>query len=1132
MRGPSTLSSGRLISSLVCVLLLECACGIVGAQENPQGSKSADVKQPESSSSKKDNSSGSGKTKEALLPSTSIRYLPDMNGELHQVPLRASLEGYLKFLEEDQNKAQGPQPYTISEVEIVGVADDERATLKVVFTVRLHLPDQLERVPLYFSEAILKEHSYTGDGEQFFDKKDPKQGYVWWFKGRGPHRLQMTLSVPLQKLLPSRHLYVSLPKSPISRMQMTLPYSAVTAKVLPEQAVVEQKSTSAGKTLIEAFGLGSQLDLTWQPNSDVRPNEVSLESQTMIRAQVESDQVLLRAEQRINSSQGFEQVVVRLPVNSELVKLDDSEKQSYRLDPENRQRVIVTLKEKSNSAQLNWTLRLPIKIGTSVTIDGFAIDGARKQTGKIGFSIAEGLRMSRPPDPTLLGINAGEFPTSMGPVVHAYQFFSQPFKLSTTFDEVKPYYEVKPQLLLTASTQSLNLDGEFQFRVDRDSMNEVVLSWPNYKSEGWTIDSVDEPGVVESYSADDKGLITVRLVKFRSGRFSVHLHARRHFKAGEDVGFSLPRPKSASRLSSTTLILANAENVDTDLTARGETVFHPLSSSSVDPSVLPEAPRGLRSTIYRVDTDEQSFALRVIPQKQRIRTESSTEVKWQDNQFQLVQHLMYDVAYERLSQIRLTVPTSIEVGNIQFVANRDDEEVEFTPELLQSPAGTGQQIQLQLGEALLGHFEIQARFAIPFPKDSEIDSATVSLPILTSLDGAFLQTRVTLVQPDWFDAEPLSVETWHPQLNRREAWKWMAVGEQSDLRLKLTRSTRVNETGNVSAALIRVALDGTGDGAVRAQFRVTTRASSLTVLLPGTAKSPTFYWGQKRVPERECVESPAGSHRYQIQLPEQFDGPSQPQLLLTVDYQDDCGSTMGWSNRLELRSPQILNCSWSEVIWQTILPTDQHLFTYPRSASPMFRWERVGLVWSRVSDPNSDRLQRWIAAGTSGVPTTENLLSERNGNLYTFSQFDSPKTLVFQTMNSPMVLLIGAGFSLVVGFIMIRLVVLRHVLTLLLMGLIIATVGLWYSAPLELLIQPMIAGLIFPAAAVFLDGWIRRRYDNGVLPFDGQDDFPPIQAFGSHYVVRQSDPNEATLHRPTTRDSEPSVPIETGSGVS
>ena len=1131
----TTSLSQPLMSALLFVLLLGCAWEFGWSQDTQPASKSADSSAGEGTSPKKDSAKSSGKPSADGPSSTvKIRMLPNKNGELVEVPDGATVEEYFDWVRNRNNPA-GPSPATINDVEIVGVADDDRANLTVKFTVALSQPDQFVSVPLGFKEASLRNWKYQGDGEESpnTERKDPDQGFVWWFKGRGPHVLELSLSAPFLKELPSRRLLVSLPQSPICGMRMTLPYSSVIAKIRPEQTVVEIKPVGEGKTLVEAIGLGSKLDLTWQPNVDVRPNEVSLESQTTIRAQIEADRVLLRAEQQVKSLQGlFDRVVVRIPTGAELIKLDDPEKLSYKLDPENRQRVLVSLKEKANSAQLSWTLLLPIKMPTPIplTIDGFFVEGARKQVGKIGLSVAEGLRSSGPHDPSLLGINAGEFPTTMGSVSRAYQFLSQPFKLAVVVDEVKPYFQVKPILRLIASAQQLTLDGEFEFRVDRDSLNEIVLTWPNLKSEGWTIEPLDEPGIVERYSVDDKGQITARLIKHRTGTFSVHLRARRPLKPGDEIGFTLPRPKSASRLSATNLILVNAENVDSDLTARGETAFHLLPSSSLDLKSLPESMRSLKVAPYRVDTDEQFFGLRVIPQKQRIRTESFTEAKWQDNQFRLVQRLSYDVSYERLSQVRLTVPESINVERVQFFMNRD----ELTPESPPPLAGGPRLVQLNLGEAQLGHFEIQARFSLSFPKESAFDTDSVAnLPILGSFDEPFSQTSVSLAQSDWFDAEPVSGETWRPQLNRQEAWQWMATGAQAVLPLKLVRSTHAYETGNISRALLSVNLNGKGVAAIRAQFRVITRATSLPVVFPQNVTPPTFFWDDRQLTENECPESPVGSRRYTIQLAEPADGASPTAHLLTVDYHGLLGSSMSWSDRLELRSPQLPTCSWSQVYWQTILPVDQHMLTYPSSATPMFHWQRSGLFWSRISDPGSSQLQQWITSGTTKrPPEPDDLISEKSGNFYSFSQFDSPKPLVFHTLSSPMVLLFGAGFSLVFGFLMFRLVVLRHVLTLLLLGLIAAIAGLWYSAPLELLFQPMVAGLAFPAVAVILEGWLRRKFHRATIGFDGDGEFPSMQAFGSHYMVRQSDPNEATTHRPAIRDSESSVRIESGSGVS
>src|SRR5207249_2870824 len=121
------------------------------------------------------------------------------------------------------------------------------------------------------------------------------------------------------------------------------------------------------------------------------------------------------------------------------------------------------------------------------------------------------------------------------------------------------------------------------------------------------------------------------------------------------------------------------------------------------------------------------------------------------------------------------------------------------------------------------------------------------------------------------------------------------------------------------------------------------------------------------------------------------------------------------------------------------------------SATPMFRWRRQGLFWCRVSDPEAKQLQHWIG-GTSGPPfdAPVDLNSpELAGNLYAFSQFGAPRGLIFRTLGSPMIVLFGAGISLAFGFVLLRVRALRHILTVLSAGLLLAAIGLWNSAPLE-----------------------------------------------------------------------------------
>src|SRR5262249_53518054 len=151
-----------------CGLMLTLASYSIVGQEVPSAPKSADSKASENGPTRKLPAGVLGQpSPQNGLPPAEFKFLPDKNGDLHQILNGPTLEGYLKWVEENRNTPQGPQASAISEVGITGEADDEHATLKVAITVRLNQADQFKRVPLYLNEATLMELPvYTGNGEQ------------------------------------------------------------------------------------------------------------------------------------------------------------------------------------------------------------------------------------------------------------------------------------------------------------------------------------------------------------------------------------------------------------------------------------------------------------------------------------------------------------------------------------------------------------------------------------------------------------------------------------------------------------------------------------------------------------------------------------------------------------------------------------------------------------------------------------------------------------------------------------------------------------------------------------------------------------------------------------------------------
>ena len=1083
---------------------------------------------------------------------TVIRFVLNKQGDPVPVPVNLTLEDLVELLKPPGRAEHESVPAaSISSIELTGDSTDDRATLKARLVVQLRQTKEFVKVPLQFNEATLIDARYTGQGEAVYEeRKDRDQGIAYWFRGPNPHSIELTLSVPVRRQLPMRKLQLTLPVSPVAKLKLVVPHSSVTAKASEkssDEIPLEVTSLGHDKSVIDAIGLGNRVDLSWQPNPEALQSEAALEANTTILAQVDSDTVLLDVHQRLQSLQGkFESFAVLLPAGAEVLKIEDdvtpreSRSEGYRehrVDPANPNRVVVSLTKASvGPIRLRWTVRLPRTERRKLTLAGFVVESARKQSGEVGLAPHDGLRLStvQYKDGNILRINAGELKPDVGgfQVTQAYRFLNQPFNLVVGVDPIEPYYLVEPRMFLMGAAHQLTLDAVFQVQVYREGLTDLTFSWPDRKAEGWTIDGFDPPDLVETAPVEeDQGSFRVRLIKRQTAPFTVRMRARRPSKGNDDTALTLPSVKASSP-PIPSLFLVSAENVETELTTRGETVIRPMGQADFRQVLLPESFRGLKTTAYRIDTEEQAFGLRVLAQPRRLRTDSTTEANWQNDRLQVTQRIGLDVTYERMSQVRLIVPREPPPERFRFFGENS---VELPAEWSDGPNPQTRQVRLVLAEPRIGRFEIQTQFFLPMPDDTGVDGdATVTIPILQSVDEPFQQTRVELAREDWFEASS-ATEQWNPQPLRPESWTWQTEGTRPEFGLRIARSGgNANGTASVTRGLVSAVFGLDGRAMVRAQYRIAARSNSLGVVLPPSAELPQFFWDRLGLATGvAAVEVPIGSRKYSLHLPTESHG-DVPDHLLTIDYHLPASARQGLPSTIELQAPQLPQCAWdAQVVWQTAILPDQHLLTHPASATPMFRWRRLGLFWYRVSDPEPKQLQTWIGADSGPESDSAIDLSspQLSCNLYTFSQIGAPRALSFRTLSSPMVVLFGAGISFAFGFILLRVRVLRHILTVLTAGLILAAIGLWNAAPLELLMQPMIAGLLFPIMAVLIEGWFHRSYAGTILTLPTPAEL--AAAHGSRAELPElSDVEESTTLRRPDIDSSQALSVESGSGVS
>jgi hypothetical protein len=147
------------------------------------------------------------------------------------------------------------------------------------------------------------------------------------------------------------------------------------------------------------------------------------------------------------------------------------------------------------------------------------------------------------------------------------------------------------------------------------------------------------------------------------------------------------------------------------------------------------------------------------------------------------------------------------------------------------------------------------------------------------------------------------------------------------------------------------------------------------------------------------------------------------------------------------------------------------LFTEPAGYAPEFHWRSGRLFWSREPDLSKGDLEQWIGGGAGPAEAA----AAADGNRYVFGTFGPPRQMVFRAMSQSGVVLIGAGTALLLGLVLVKWPATRHVLTFLSVGFVVALLGVWNAAPVQVLLQPAALGVLLATVAAAIDGMVHRR---------------------------------------------------------
>ncbi len=731
-----------------------------------------------------------------------------------------------------------------------------------------------------------------------------------------------------------------------------------------------------------------------------------------------------------------------------------------------------------------------------------------------------------------------------------YRFLKQPFRMVLDVQKIDPYFTAETLHLVRLSPTRAELDTTLTVRVFRGSLSDLVLPWPTFKSEGWEAIANDSPKLVEQIlveetpngpqlrvkflqpksaasttaSGDVKSLIEKATATLQQGQsesalqilteaikrtdneFEIRLTTRRPISA-DSSAFDLSLPfVAASGQPASRVIVAPRSNLDVEWTPKNETLAR---AATPDKKVLDQLESTRNVAAWRWEAGSPAFTAKAKVQQQSITTDSQSELAFDTRQVTVTQRIAYDVAFEPLSQVRLMVPRAIE-NRVRFRLRDSTGQTKPLPPPVFTALEIDQarQCRLSLDPPQVGKFDVLAEFDVGTSGVTSDGPSQVSIPVLQSSDAEFDATRVKWNTGETLVASLDDPTTWSPELGADKTSSWKASGAKTAIVMKIAAaSDSTLQDFTVHRALIRTVVSE-GRRHSQALFELDRDVREITLTLPPEISSQHFgaWWNHTAVSAEPITRNPTvggveirlrrpASREKNASSPETADGNDKLKELLWLDYYSEEPTHFGWSNELQLVTPQFASTVWvAQTIWQVVLPADQHLLTTPRDYATQFHWQRSLLLWSRQPNFGYDRIDRVL--NDAAPNKSDSLLWESSliggsaeHNVYPVSCFGPPQPLVFWSMSRSAVVGCGAGLALLLGFVLIRIPATRHVLTFLVAGFVMALAALWFAEPVKVLLQPAVLGAAMAVIAALIDRVGRRQPQTPMVTLSSPSDF-------------------------------------------
>ncbi|MEI6239716.1 MAG: hypothetical protein WCR51_04965 [Planctomycetia bacterium] len=1013
-----------------------------------------------------------------------IFYLRDDGGRLVPVP-GFRYRDFVDLLRLKDGLPGLPQPpaAVLERIEVGGdLAAHERNACELMLTLRLRqIRAGWARVPLALDGFVLTASpNHEGEGRFILDADAKAGGYVAWLEAGAESQHVVTLvgDVAVGRSPAADSLRLDLPRATASVVRLRTPRHSPRVDVRPAGPAPRISPAEGGDsgTVVECSGVSGVFEIVVADRRDGdRPGDAPphavVESLVRIDGTIASTTATVRLE---GLPADTREVQIALPPRTRLETVTaPAALVGVTGDAEHPQALIRIQPDAGGRAVVELACERPVDATGSAAFEpmGFAVAGvpAWRQHGRVSLVVEGDWQVdwedqggSRRVDPPVAARRPG--------FVAAFAYDAQPARLPLRVRPRGSRVVVEPAYRYDISAARIGLVATLRVIVRGAPVSRVALGL-----EGWSVDDVGPPGIVDAAAVvSSGGSIVIPFVQPLSGEATVDVRCSMPIdRSTTTVGWKLPVPR-ADLVGPAQVTIAS----DSDIEVLPEpSAISGLVRQVASPPRRGEAPR----IAYRLDGTEGAFSARRRFLPRRADAVVVAQAAVAAPRTRVEETIRFEVANVPLEFVDLNVARSIlEDGSLEI---RQEGELLNPFEVstaAEAPDGLAT-IRVMLATPLLGAGDLGVAFSLPTPDVPAETTVAENLPLPLPVEARIVRQSFTLAAGDQFTVD-VRGDAWTRDVAAQAAGParvWIATGAQTAVPLALAMRPE----------------SGAGDTVIEAAWYETRllpdrRDDVRTFAISSTAPAIRLWHAEpsgagsaeSRTPPRVRVDGALvavvqdSDGAVQVPLPTASADSSRRRCVLEIESTGPRGRSdrfVALPERVVLEAPRFpAGTVLRRFCWELHVAADEHVVVPPSGWTSQQRWR-----WSDFGPEYAPLVSRaaladWIAAAAQRRPATADVpVAERR---VVYAGVGDPGTAAVWMAPTWLLVLVVSGVALATGLAMVYRAALRRVPVVLSIGAVAALVAAVVPDLAPLVGLAAVPGVVLSLVAAALRSFIDR----------------------------------------------------------